>query len=69
MVKIKRLIGKTKLVESNVALLTFLKLLVVFAVSTIQLPSRKGARYGFNVPSCYLKTKPKYEFDKKHFSG
>ena len=38
--------------------------LIVFAVSIIQLPSRKGARYGFNVPKRYLKTKPKYEHDE-----
>ena len=41
---------------------------IVFAVSIIQLPSRKGARYGFNVPNCYLKTKAKYEQDKKYFT-
>ena len=41
--------------------------LIVFAVSIIQLPSRKGARYGFNVPKPYLKTKPKYEHDEKYF--
>ena len=29
----------------------------VFAVSIIQLPSRKGVWYEFNVPNCYLKTK------------
>ena len=42
---------------------------IVFAVSIIQLPSRKGARYGFNVPNCYLKTKAKYEQDNKYFSN
>ena len=41
---------------------------ILFAVSIIQLPSRKGARYGFNVPNCYPKTKAKYEQDKKYFS-
>ena len=41
---------------------------IVFAVWIIQLPSRKGTRYGFNVPNCYLKTKAKYEQDKKYFS-
>ena len=41
---------------------------IVLAVLIIQLPSRKGARYGFNVPNCYLKTKAKYEQDKKYFS-
>ena len=42
---------------------------IVFAVSIIQLPSRKGARYGFNVPNCYLKTKTlsKYEHEKTFF--
>ena len=42
---------------------------IVSAVSIIQLPSRKGAQYGLNVPNCYLKTKilSKYEHDKKHF--
>ena len=41
---------------------------IVFSVSIIQQPSRKGVWYGFNVPNCYLKTKVKYEHDKKHFS-
>ena len=41
---------------------------IVFAVWIIQLPSRKGTRYGFNVPDCYLKTKAKYEQDKKYFT-
>ena len=40
----------------------------VFVVSIIQLPSRKGARYGFNVPNCYLKIKAKYKQHKKYFS-
>ena len=42
---------------------------IVFAVSVIQLPSGKGAKYGFNVPNCYLKTKTlsKYEHEKKFF--
>lgn len=26
------------------------------------------ARYGFNMPNYYLKTKPNYEHDKKYFS-
>ena len=29
---------------------------IVFVVSIIQLLSRKGARYGFNVPKRYVKT-------------
>ena len=29
----------------------------------------KGPRYGFNVPKCHLKTKSKYEHDKKCFSN
>ena len=32
---------------------------IVFTVSTIQLLPRKGARYGFDVPIRYLKTKTK----------
>ena len=36
---------------------------IVFAVSIIQLPSRKGAQYGINVPHCYLK-KPQYYLSK-----
>ena len=40
----------------------------VFAVSIIQLPSRKGARYRFNVPNRHLKTKSKYGHEKKYFS-
>ena len=42
---------------------------IVFAVSIIQLPFRKGAWYGFNVPNCYLKTKTltKYEHEKTFF--
>ena len=41
---------------------------IVYVVLIIQLPSRKGARYVFNVPNCYLKTIAKYEQDKKYFS-
>ena len=41
---------------------------IVYVALIIQLPSRKGARYGFNMPNCYLKTKAKYEQDKKYFS-
>ena len=41
---------------------------IAFALLIIQLSSRKGARYRFNVPNCYLKAKAKYEEDKKYFS-
>ena len=60
--KIRKLISKTKLLEINVAseligtywhLLTFVVLtLIVHAVSVIELPSRKGARYWFNATNC-----------------
>ena len=42
--------------------------LILFAVSIIQLPSRKGARYEFNVANRYPKTEPKDGHDKKLFS-
>ena len=43
--------------------------LIAFAVSIIQSLSRKGARYGFNMPNRYLITQTeKYEPDKKYFS-
>ena len=43
--------------------------LIVFAVTIIQLLSRKGARYAFNVPNRYLITQTKkYEHGKKYFS-
>ena len=35
----------------------------------IHLPSKKGAWYGYNVPNCYLKTKPNNDHDKKIFFG
>ena len=69
MVKIRRLVKQT--------FQTFLKLvlaekwltLIVFAVTIIQLLSRKGARYAFNVSNRYLITQTKkYEHDKKYFS-
>ena len=69
MVKIRRLVKQT--------FQTFLKLvlaenwvtLIVFSVTIIQLLSRKGARYAFNVPKRYLITQTKkYEYDKKYFS-
>ena len=41
---------------------------IAFPVSIIQLPFRKDARYGSNVPNCYLKTKAKYEQGKNYFS-
>ena len=42
---------------------------IVFAVTIIQLLSRKGAWYAFNVPNRYLITQTKkYEHDKKYFS-
>ena len=40
----------------------------MFAMTIIQLPSRKSTQYRFNVPNRYLKSKPKYEHDKKYFS-
>ena len=40
--------------------------LIVFAISIIQIPSRKDARYGFDMPNCYLKIKPKHEHNKKY---
>ena len=70
MVKIRRLVKQT--------FQTFLKLvlaekwltLIVFAVTIIQLLSRKGARYAFNVPNRYLITQTKkYGHDKKIFLG
>ena len=70
MVKIRRLVKQT--------FQTFLKLvlaekwltLIVFAVTIIQLLSRKGARYAFNVSNRYLITQTKkYEHDKKYFWG
>ena len=60
MVKTGGLISKTNI--SNIS-----KSHIVFAVTIIQLPSRKGARYRFSVPKCYLKTKLKYEHDEKYF--
>ena len=69
MVKIRRLVKQT--------FQTFLKLvlaekwltLIVFAVTIIQLLSRKGVRYAFNVANRYLITQTKkYEHDKKYFS-
>ena len=41
--------------------------LIEFALSIIELPSRKGAQHGFSVPKRYLKTKPKYEHDEKYY--
>ena len=42
--------------------------LTVFAIRIIQLLSRKGTRFAFNVPNRYLITQTKkYEHDKKHF--
>ena len=69
MVKIRILVKQT--------FQTFLKLvlaekwltLIVFAVTIIQLLSRKGVRYAFNVANRYLITQTKkYEHDKKYFS-
>ena len=69
MVKIRRLVKQT--------FQTFLKLVlagkwltpIVFAVTIIQLLSRKGARYAFNKPNRYLITQTKkYEHGKKYFS-
>ena len=42
--------------------------LVKLAVSFIQLPYKKGTRYGFSVPNCYIKTKLMFKHDKKYFS-
>lgn len=39
--------------------------LFAFTISIIQLPCRKGARYGYKEPNCHLKTKPKYKYEKK----
>ena len=64
------LISKTNI--SNISEISFSRKWlksIVFAVLIIQLPSRKGARYGFNMPNCYLKTKAKYEQDKNIFFG
>ena len=66
MVKVRRLVKEAflKLVLSAKWLT-----LIIFAVSIIQLPSRRGARYGFNVPNRYLITQTKkYEHYKKYFS-
>ena len=42
--------------------------LTVFAIRIIQLLSRKGTQFAFNVPNRYLITQTKkYEHDKKHF--
>ena len=69
MVKIRRLVKQI--------FQTFLKLvlaekwltLTVFAVTIIQLLSRKGARYAFNVRNRYLITQTKkYEHNQKYFS-
>ena len=69
MVKTRRLVKQ--------AFQTFLKLvlpekwftLIVFVVTIIQLLSRKGARYAFNLPHRYLITQTKkYEDDEKYFS-
>ena len=41
---------------------------IVFAVTIIQLLSRKGTRYAFSVPNRYLIIQPKkYEHDKNIF--
>ena len=64
MVKIWRLVKQTfqTLAEKWLTL-------TVFAVTIIQLLSRKGARYAFNVSNRYLITQnKKYEHDKKYFS-
>ena len=43
--------------------------LILLAVTIIQLLSRKGARFAFNVPNRYLITQTKnYEHYKKYFS-
>ena len=69
MVKTRRLVKQ--------AFQTFLKLvlpekwftLIVFAVTIIQLLSRKGVRYAFNVPKrCLITETKKYEDDEKYFS-
>ena len=69
MVKIRILVKQT--------FQTFLKLvlaekwltLIVFAVTIIQLLSRKGAQYAFNVRNRYLITQTKkYEHNQKYFS-
>ena len=58
MVKTRGLISKTNISNISKISLSWNLTLIVFAVSIIQLPSRKGARHGFNMPNCYLQTKP-----------
>ena len=56
MVKIRRLISKASI--ANISEISFSGkwlTLIAFAVLIIQLPSRKGARYGFHAPNRYVK--------------
>ena len=65
MVKIRRLVKQT---FQTLAGKWFT--LIIFALTIIQLLSRKGARYAFNVPNRYLITQTKkYGHDKKIFLG
>ena len=69
MVKIRG-ISKANISRPFLKLVLAEKLLtLVFTVSIIRLLSRKGARYGFNVPNRYLITQTKTcEHVKKYFS-
>ena len=50
MVKTRSLISKVNISgSSEISFSWKLLILTIFAVSIIQLPSRKGARYGFNM--------------------
>ena len=50
--------------------LVSLKMIDTYCICCINYQlSRKGDRYGFNVPNRYLKTKKKYGHDKKIFYG
>ena len=57
MVKIRRLVKQTFQRVSEISFSgKMFDTYIVFVVSIIQLLSRKGARYGFNVPKRYVKT-------------
>lgn len=67
-IKIRRSICKTKFVESNVALFTFLKLFLVENDWNVLYLQYQLFSYhpwkALDMPSCYVKTKPGYEHDK-----
>ena len=69
MLKIRKLVSKANI--SNISEISFswkLLALTVFTVSVTQLQLRKGTRYGLNLMCpIVLKSKPKFEHDKKIF--